>query len=157
MNKDTAYKAHPAYVEIIKQLTPDEAKIVGLFNEIRPFPLLDVRGEYIRQPGHLANQGATVLTNFSHIGKEAGVELLDSTPVYINNLCRLGLAEIPKDFVYGVIEPYTILESDPIVQNTKQLIENESIPQMRCVFIRKGLLITALGKQFAEVCIPKEE
>ena len=32
MTKDKASLAHPAFVEIIRQLTPDEAKILALFN-----------------------------------------------------------------------------------------------------------------------------
>jgi hypothetical protein len=157
MDKETAYKAHPAFVEILKQLTPDEAKIVGLFNYSKPFPLLDVRGEFINQGRHLANEGVTVLTNFSVIGKEAGVEFLDLIPVYINNLCRLGLAEVPKDVVSSEIEPYNVLESDPLVQTKKYQIENESSPPLRCVFIRKELKVTDLGKQFAEVCSSNED
>ncbi|MFD2454137.1 DUF4393 domain-containing protein [Ideonella paludis] len=38
MDKTTAAGAHPAFVEIIKQLTPDEAKLVGLFIRPRAFP-----------------------------------------------------------------------------------------------------------------------
>lgn len=46
MDKSTASGAHPAFVEIIKQLTPDEAKLIGLFINHMPFPLIDVRREY---------------------------------------------------------------------------------------------------------------
>ncbi len=157
MNKDTATKAHPAFVEIIKQLSPDEARIVGQFIYLKPICLLDVRGEFISQQGHISHEGVTVLSNFSYIGREAGIEFLDLMPSYIDNICRLGLAEIPKDFVYGDIELYQILERDPIVQQKKFSIENMSSPQMRCVLTRKGLRITDLGKQFADICVPKED
>lgn len=44
MDAGTAQEAHPAFVEIIRQLTPDEARIVRLFLEPRPpFPLITVR------------------------------------------------------------------------------------------------------------------
>lgn len=46
MDKATASGAHPAFVEIIKQLTPDEAKLVSLFIHPMAFPIITVRWEY---------------------------------------------------------------------------------------------------------------
>src|SRR6266571_2645882 len=46
MDTRTATCAHPAFVEIIRQLTPDEARLLRLFALPRSFPLLNVRREF---------------------------------------------------------------------------------------------------------------
>ncbi len=150
MDKATADGAHPAFVEIIKQLTPDEAKIVGLFAHPIAFPLVTVRWEY-KNPTPEENGGVDVLVNFSEIGKQAGVEFLNLTPTYLDNLCRLGLAEIPVMFQYTNKGTYDSLESAPEVLSVKSNIEQN--PKLRAVVERKGLQVTQLGKQFAHVCV----
>lgn len=152
MDKATASGAHPAFVEIIKQLTPDEAKLVGMFiySRDRAFPLLDVRWEY-KTPTEGKSGGQDVLVNFSLLGVEVGVEFPHLTPTYIDNLCRLGLAEIPTMFQYTSKGVYDPLENAPEVQNAKSRIEAN--PELRCSLARKGLRVTELGKQFARICV----
>ena len=94
MDTRTATGAHPAFVEIIRQLTPDEARLLRLFAQPRPFPLLNVRRE-VRVETAIERGGRDVLVHFSLLGWEAGCEFPDMTPAYIDNLCRLGLTEVP--------------------------------------------------------------
>lgn len=150
MDKATASGAHPAFVEIIKQLTPDEARLVGLFVHHIPFPLLDVRWDY-KSPTDEKSGGQEVLVNFSLLGAQAEVEFPHLTPTYIDNLCRLGLAEIPTMFKYTAKGVYEPLESASEVQNAKSQIEGN--PELRCSLLRKGLRVTELGKQFSRICV----
>lgn len=153
MDKATAEGAHPAFVEIIKQLTPDEAKLVSLFLRDMPFPLLNVRWEY-KTPTEGKQGGKEVLVNFSHLGDIAGCEYKHLVPAYLDNLCRLGLAEIPPMFSYtspGVYEP---LENSPLIQAVKAQIEAN--PEFRPNVERRGLRVTELGKQFARVCVARK-
>lgn len=150
MDKTTASGAHPAFVDIIKQLTPDEAKIVSLFVSSQAFPLLSVRWEF-KNPTEEKTGGMDVLVNFSLLGVQAGVEFPNLTPTYLDNLCRLGLAEIPAMFQYTAKGIYESLENAPVVLNAKAQIENN--PEWRVQVERKGLRITELGKQFAHVCV----
>lgn len=153
MDKDTANGAHPAFVEIIKQLTPDEAKLVGLFTQSRPFPLLDVRWNF-KTPTPERSGGLVVLTNYSHLGIEAGCEFLDLVPTYIDNLCRLGLSEVPAIFQYTGKGVYDALEADPKVLKIKTDIELN--PEITPELGRKGLRVTELGKLFARVCVVRK-
>jgi hypothetical protein len=99
MDASTANGAHPAFVEIIKQLTPDEAKLVALFVRDMPLPLLNLRWQYkSNQEGK--SGGREVLVHFSHLGNIAGCQYPHMTPTYIDNLCRLGLAEVPAFWEY---------------------------------------------------------
>ena len=150
MDKSTASGAHPAFVEIIKQLTPDEAKLVGLFIHDIPFPLLDVRWEY-KNPTPEKTGGKEVLVNFSQLGVIAQCDLPQLTPTYIDNLCRLGLAEIPTMYQYTGKGVYDTLENAPDVLQIKLQIEQN--PEFRCAIDRKGLRVTELGKQFARICV----
>lgn len=148
MDKKTASGAHPAFVEIIKQLTPDEAKIVKLFSKSRPYPLISVRSNYKEE----ARGGLDILSNFSLLGVEAGVELPEMTAAYLDNLCRLGLAEIPSlSFSYTAKGLYDPLESHPLVLELKQQIESD--PTTTFEIQRGGLRVTSLGKQFAAICV----
>ena len=88
----TLRKAHPAFVEIIKQLTPDEANLVALFVNDSPLPLINLRWEF-KPNSEGKTGGKEVLVHYSHLGTIAGCEYPHMTPTYIDNLCRLGLAE----------------------------------------------------------------
>jgi hypothetical protein len=153
MDKATAEGAHPAFVEIIKQLTPDEAKLVGLFLSEMPFTLVDVRWEFKAQTEERMG-GKEVLVNFSHLGDLAGCEFKHLVPAYIDNLCRLGLAEIPSMFVYMSPGVYDPLEKSPVVERLKQQIELN--PELKATIKRKGLRVTELGKQFAGICVARK-
>jgi len=150
MDKETASGAHPAFVEIIKQLTPDEAKLVRLFVFPRAMPLLTVRWDY-KNPTPEKSGGIDVLVNFSFLGKEAKLEFPHLTQTYIDNLCRLGLADVPAIFEYTGKGIYDHLEGAEEVLKAKSEIENN--PELSCSFERKGLRVTELGKQFARVCV----
>jgi Abortive infection alpha len=150
MNKETANGAHPAFVEIIKQLTPDEAKLVGLFSYPRALPLLNVRWEY-REPQDGKSGGSEILVNYSHLGRVVGCEFPEMTPTYIDNLCRLGLAEIPTFMEYTGLGVYGPLEEDDEIKALQ--VQYEKDPDRKIVLDRKALRVTELGKQFAKICV----
>ena len=150
MDKATAQGAHPAFVEIIRQLTPDEAKLIGLFVKAVPLPLMNVRWEF--KPNSEGNTGGQeALVHHSHLGNAAGCEFPHMTPTYIDNLRRLGLAEVPTFFEFTGKGVYDQLESDPLVVNLiAALGRTEAITAVK---ERKGLRVTQLGKQFAQICL----
>lgn len=55
-------KVHPAFVEIIKQLTPDEARLIKLFVSHGTFPLIDIK-RFWDKSGHFVSN----LRNFTTI------------------------------------------------------------------------------------------
>jgi hypothetical protein len=150
MDKTRARKAHPAFVEIIRQLTPDEAKIVQLFARPKPLPLLDLRVDVL-QPTDSLRGGNELHRNFSLLGEEAGCTLPEMTPTYLDNICRLGLAEIPQFFEYTAPGTYEPLEQHPTIQSSKKAYESSG--KFRVTLIRKALRITQLGLDFCEVCV----
>jgi hypothetical protein len=154
MDSRTAQGAHPAFVEIIKQMTPDEAKIVALFASDIALPLVNLLWEY--KPNQDGNTGGkAVLISYSHIGHLAGCEYPKMTPTYIDNLCRLGLAEIPTFGEYTSKGIYDALENDEVVQTNTRLIESN--PEVQSRIERKTLQVSVLGKQFAQVCVVQKK
>lgn len=153
MDKKTAQGAHPAFVEIIRQLTPDEAKLVGLFVTGMAFPLVNVRWEF-RHPSDGKTGGQEILVNHSLLGRIAGCEFPQMTPTYLDNLCRLGLAEVPTFMQYTAKGVYDALESDPSV---KQLVTAfDADPERKVVVERKAFRVTQLGHQFARICVVRK-
>lgn len=150
MDKTTATKAHPAFTEIIKQLTPDEAKLIALFPQSLYMPIIDIRDAEVNEAGY-SESHTRVITNFSRLGQLAGCQHIDLVPAYLDNLVRLGLADIPAGKHYTTEGVYDELENSELAQQYKNSIE--SVANHRCEFGRKFLDVTALGRQFASVCI----
>ena len=76
---------HPAFVEIIKQLCPDEAKIMKEVYKKYFIPTLSVRKE------NKSHAGIDIISGFSNIGYIANCEYPSEIIKYFDNLIRLGL------------------------------------------------------------------
>jgi len=81
---------HPGFVELIKQLCPDEAKILKyMFSYQKTLPTITLRYEDDR------GQGVNIIQNFSDIGELSKCENDNPSDIskYFDNLARLGLIE----------------------------------------------------------------
>lgn len=148
MDSMTIAGAHPGFVEILKQITPDEAKLLKLFAKNRPFALLNVRQEYT---GSDKRGGSYLLTSFSTLGEEAGCENANFTPSYLDNLSRLRLIEIPTFYEYTAPNVYDHLENHPAVTVIKDRLEKTQ--NLKFAMERKGARVTQLGRQFINICV----
>jgi hypothetical protein len=145
MDKNTASGAHPAFVEIIKQLTPDEAKLIAYFMKPRAFPIVSVRAD-----SKEAGQGGyDVALNVSLFGEKAGLALPDLVPSYLDNLARLGLIDI-RAVSYTDVTHYDELEGSGKVASHKAEVE---LSGHIFHLVRGGVSVTNLGKQFGRVCV----
>lgn len=147
MDQKTAEGAFPCFVEIIKQMTSDEAKIMDTLSKIGNAALIDIQLHFAGEKrGYLIK-----VVNYSHLGQDAGCEYPKLTPKYIDNLCRLGLTEIPYGRRPVDEERYKALEVDAYVRQTIEDIEKSSERKGRTD--RKLLVLTELGKLFIDVCV----
>lgn len=153
MDKSSADGAHPAFVEIIKQLTSDEAKLISLLQRKTAYPIITLRKEY-RSQKEGNSGGFDVISNYSHLGALAQCEFPEMTPSYIDNLCRLGLSEVPVLFQYTSKGVYDALESDPKIKT--MVVSLDSDVDWKPVIERKGLRVTQLGTQFIKTCVVKK-
>jgi hypothetical protein len=145
MNVITNSQAHPAFVEIIKQLTSDEAKLMKLFANNKMHPILTV----LERKKNVGTREQLVY--FSTFSNSANIAIPDNLPSYFNNLCRLGLTEIPEGMYLSENNPYGALESEPIVRQTISTINQMSGTEAEI----KRLVIrpTPLGQQFIRACV----
>jgi hypothetical protein len=145
MDKDTVKKAHPAFVEIIKNMTADEALIIKKFTPGAYRPVMDIKIRISR------NKGAdNFLNNYSKIGEEVGCKYPDLTPKYIDNLCRLGLLHIPAGQLLVGEHSYDVLTEDIGYKRTKKKAEGQGSVLLEK---RKYIELTEFGIQFREACV----
>ena len=146
MTKDTAAGAHPSFVEIIKQLTSDEAKLLKYMSSAPILPMISVSRTIAGQEGQV-----TILSNYSHLGLHAQCEYPEMTPTYIDNLSRLGITHVPEFGHYTDANHYQALENHPEILQLKAKIESNA--GVSVTIQKKFVAITELGKQFSRICI----
>lgn len=145
MDKSTAAGAHPAFVEIIKQLTPDEARVLSLFSEKSTFPIITLQKQRTEDRG-----AVNELVNFSHLSKHCPLDSPSLVPIYLDNFCRLGLLSIPGGQYLIAKDAYDALESDPEILRRKKIIESE--PGYLAKIVQQAVRTTEFGRQFLNVC-----
>lgn len=140
MDKESLHKAHPAYVEIIKGITSDEAILLKAFLITNIYPIVNLK--------EVKDNGYNIIyTNFSKFPKQDTLNRPDLVPTYISNLCRLSILEIPWDSYLSAKDAYTDLENDEYLSSYKQEIVER---KHKVEFSRKIVQLTAFGKQFIE-------
>ena len=132
---------HPAYVRIIDDLAPDEARILVHMLRSGPQPAVDVRngGPIGMVSSSLVASGLTM------IGARAGVRYGDEVPAYLNNLFRLGLVWFSSEQVEDPMD-YQVLEAQPDVLSAMHSVR---FPRL----VRRSIHLTPFGINFCETCL----
>jgi Abortive infection alpha len=132
---------HPAFAGILRELHPDEARILRLLYTEGPQAAVDVRnwrplgiGSHVVAPG------------LNMIGQHAGCLMVERVPVYLSNLFRLGLIWFSRDPV-GEIGPYQVLEAQPQVKEALKEAGHGTT-------VRRSIRLTPFGEQFCHACLP---
>ena len=158
MDEEKAARVHPAFLSVLRQLTPDEVRIISTFQHDGPYPLITVSARY-----RFGERLSTELRHFSLLGTTAACEHPERTPMYVDNLCRLGLAELRPVRIADDTRMFKALEAHPQVTAAIARIEAR-IPELegaqpsgddkRVVadVQRTALYVTAFGRQFYEAC-----
>ncbi len=139
---------HPGFVEIIKQLSPDEAKILQYMSSNEIIPTLSLR--YQNDKG----QSIYVVRDFSNIGEFANCEHPYETEKYFDNLIRLGLvvhnevmSHLSDENRYKPLKEHKYLEEykhiDTLIQQGFSNVNTEE------GFIR----LSSFGKAFCSICV----
>ena len=148
MNKIVKNGVHPGFVEIIKQLSPDEAKILTVLKSTPTIATLILRYENTK------GGGVNIINNFSLVGEHAKCERPYDTAAYFNNLVRLGLlidCDGMKYFSDKTI--YEILKSHPYVKKyaTEELAREHGFEKIK--FTESMVKLTEYGKSFCNICL----
>ncbi len=146
IDSKTAHEAHPAFVEIIRQLTPDEARIVKYIFERMYLPIITVRVQLPKKGG-----GFDYYSDFSDVAEKTGCQFLTLTPEYLGNICRLGLAEFHRNNYIADETMYQPLETHQLICALKKEIKTKF--KSEASIVKEFVGITGLGRQFCKACI----
>lgn len=140
MKKTSKFKVHPSYVEIIKQINPDEAKIIRHICNKSHLPIINITAKYLKENGE-----RIIRKHYSSIDKILGIEHKEKIPEYIDNLDRLKIIDLTYQQWYTNDNLYLEIET-----NAKNIYQ---IPK-DCTFKSgKGTSeLSDFGKGFCEVC-----
>lgn len=170
LDSKTAKNCSPAFVKVLEQFTPDEAKILNVASFdlsyasfIIPFISLDKK---------IGGMNAKVLEPFTTIQFEANCDFPDFIDVYIDNLKRLGVIKLcnqtfnagvcrkallgekgpvaSSDLFDKLFEP---LETHPLVIKRLKLFAEHFEKDTKLEFYRDGYDLTQFGGRFYELCV----
>ena len=145
MRIDKKQNVHPSYVELIKQLSPDEAKLLKRISDgSDSYPLIDVKLVLSNNGGYFVQ-----VQNFTLLA-EGFCEYPERVCEYLDNLSRLKIIDIPYGVYIKSDEVYKPLESNIKIQN---IINSEVSEGDTWKIDRKKLEITEFGKGFIEACV----
>lgn len=145
MDKATVSKAHPSFVEIIKQINSDEARIIKLLDGKSPVPIIKIR-IYDKDNYRFAEP----LINFSFIPYQAECTHPELGPSYLENIERLGLASISYTMYNTNPNAYDPVENHPEIKGLKSHADNLG---KRFEINRGSLNRTSFGENFYESCV----
>jgi hypothetical protein len=147
MDVETAGTAHPSFVEIIRQLSPDEAKLLQYV--AMPFnrALLTIR-RGVKEPWTSWN---AEWANLSGYPDTAGLVRPDLVPTYLNNASRLGLINLEYSSRLDNGSAYDHLRNTETAQKIiKYLDESE---EYHPLYAEGHLTPTAFGELFFRACV----
>jgi hypothetical protein len=145
MDRATAYRAHPGFVDMIKNMSPDEARIMRFFATHGDQPIINIK-LIVNDQGHFQRPHRHV----SLIGLKAQCEHPPLTSNYLDNLSRLGLIDIPDMFLTRD-DLYTEIEEHPQIKLIKESISKKEGFKVEIEKLKVEL--TDLGKQFIRSCV----
>lgn len=153
LDVDRASSTHPAYVEVIKQLQPDEAVILKfMFNQEKHrkghAPIID-----ITRTDELGDRCSVteIISDVNLICEDAGCVSPESSILYLSNLKRIGLLTSSSGTSFSKEEHEKIFTSDKV----KKLFEINS--HLQNVTYKSGQFsFTGFGGGFVNTCICDE-
>lgn len=162
MNTSTSSEAHPAFVEILRQMTPDEAR---LLKHIYDWDMIGTAWPMISGVIYAVTNDKAIpdakaihvypVKHFSLLFEGVNLKFPELSPTYIDNLCRLGLLEIFKfdeDMAtFQTAGSHEELENHP--QLKARLQKDVEFIMTEAQFDREVVRLTGLGYQFCRACI----
>lgn len=165
IDKEKEDIVHPSYVEIIKQLSSDEAKMIRFFgSDLRKIigsrsPMIDIICNNIRGEGKFVD----ILRRYSWMLNYAGVDKIKKHSEYFANLERLGLISF-KDIactkpraitrngkvIKEVANPYDPFYEEEIVNNCLNMCEFE---EGEVQIVKYSFQFTDFGRSFCIACL----
>ncbi len=128
------------YLDLLRDLVPDEARILAALSDGSAYPLV-----HIAEPG-VGGGSTIVLSNASSVGRASGVSLPQHTPLYLTRMQQSGLVTIGPEGT-GMYDEYEILLTDAAVS---MALARARRGMRSARIIRKTVRISDLGQELWE-------
>ncbi|MEM6822707.1 MAG: DUF4393 domain-containing protein [Verrucomicrobiota bacterium] len=146
MDRATAYEAHPGFVDIIKNMSSDEAKVMSFLSRNLYYPLINIKA--VNQE----NRSFRIIHRYvSLLGIDAGCDHPTLASNYIDNLSRLGIVNVSTTTKMHENKNYSRIKEN---KQIKSFIDSiNQVEKQNVNFDEMRLEVTDLGRQFISVCI----
>lgn len=149
MIEDTKWNVHPSFVEIIKQLSPADARAMNVINNPEYLTVMTLAIREIKTDTYI-----NLIKNYSVdlIGLYPDDQQLSSS---LENLQRLGLININYNVMVRPDSKYEPYETDPLFSKIRDYFKDNKENEMA---YKKGLIeLTDFGISFCKICCTKED
>jgi abortive infection alpha-like protein len=145
MDSRVANTAHPAFVEIIKQIEAEEAQLIRNFlRSTNITPIVELRLATVGDPGYV-----TVFTHLLDVRDGADIEkrvVNPRMPAMVDNWIRLGLVRVSYADTITDVSRYAWIEQRPEMASLRSQYERDN----KKIIDGKGIIHrTQFGVQFA--------
>lgn len=150
MNKVVKNGVHPCFIEITKQLCPDEAKLLNYIYtnyKITGIPIIGFNLQKI--------DGTHLYSNilFSDVPYICGCENYLNQENYWENLERLGLLKFSFSEYFLDESVYEPLINNDYVKKLKEELEKQPSSICQADYIKGAITLTSFGKNFCSICL----
>lgn len=146
MDKFTKEGIHPGFVEIIKQLSSDEAKILRYMHLRTTLPIITLRFEDEK------GAGFDVIKNYSDVGELINCVVPHNIGLYFDNLQRLGLISIDNTVALLDKNLYAPLKNNEYILD--EMKQAKDRPDQNKAVLKEGVVVLSdYGKAFCKACV----
>ena len=145
--KDTLEFAHPSFVNVINNLSPDEALLLEYF--IKHADLIFITAKWVDPKTHTYSFAGQLLLDPN---RTTGLVYPRNIPAYLSNLSGLGLVSIHEDRFVSEQAPYANYEE--VEKHWKAVLPtvNDNFPERTMKIDRGVICSTEFGRQFIRAC-----
>lgn len=150
-NQETLGHAHPSFVNVINNLSPDEAHLLEYFVSRDSMPFVIAKAVVVSDASHSAVSGAIV-------PKEAlsGLVFPLNMDAYLGNLEGLGLLEVRDDLWISDDAIYAPLRERHKDELEAMFAERKELADRKLDFIKGAVKCTSFGRKFIAACHASE-
>lgn len=146
MDRITASRAHPSFVEVVKNMCPDEAKILRFAATTGQYPIVNIKLVSSNDSSfHIVNRYV------SFIGSDAKLECQTLAPSYLDNLQRLGVIEIDPLLKIADKSVYDKIRDDEVVKRRIEALNKTDGYTAQIEETR--FVLTDFGRLFIKACV----
>lgn len=144
-DSETSASAHPAFVEVVKQLSAEE---VPILNQLQASGIHEPVVELRRQLVQTGGGGVSIYRHLMNvINTETGAQVeAPMVPTWIDNWIRLGLVQVNYASTLSRPDAYTWVEGRP--EYARCLAENRSFPGSSLEIVKGLMFVTNFGLSF---------